>query len=74
MPPRSDPGAVPKTGGILSGSGDPSMKRFLRENWIYIVAPFVGVTLGGLAYQFVRGEQPRPAELQADVAERRKAA
>ena len=46
----------------------------LHALWIYIVAPFVGVTLGGLAYQFVRGEQPRPAELQADVAERRKAA
>jgi aquaporin NIP len=31
--------------------------------WLYIVAPLVGASLGGLAYQFVRGEQPRPAEL-----------
>ena len=38
-------------------SGDP------HALWLYIVAPLVGASLGGLAYQFVRGEQPRPAEL-----------
>jgi hypothetical protein len=39
----------------------------LHALWIYILAPIVGASLGGLAYQFVRGEQTRPAELQADV-------
>jgi hypothetical protein len=29
----------------------------------------IGASLGGLAYQFVRGEQPRPGELHA-TAER----
>ena len=35
----------------------------LHALWLYISAPLVGASLGGLAYQFVRGEQPRPAEL-----------
>ncbi len=35
----------------------------LHALWLYIVAPVVGVSIGGLAYQFVRGEQPRPADL-----------
>src|ERR671937_51903 len=35
----------------------------LHALWLYIVAPLVGAALGGLAYQFVRGEQPRAAEL-----------
>jgi len=30
--------------------------------WVYIVAPVVGTSLGGLAYQFVRGEHRPPAE------------
>src|SRR4051794_34176141 len=29
--------------------------------WIWIVGPVVGTALGALAYQFIRGEQPRPA-------------
>ena len=33
----------------------------LHALWIYILAPIVGASLGGLAYQFVRGEQTRPA-------------
>jgi glycerol uptake facilitator-like aquaporin len=28
----------------------------LRAIWIYLLAPLVGTALGGLAYQFVRGE------------------
>jgi len=27
----------------------------LHALWLYILAPIVGTTLGGLAYQFVRG-------------------
>ena len=35
--------------------------------WVYVLAPVVGTSLGGLAYQFVRGEHPQPAELHADA-------
>jgi len=38
-------------------SGDP------HALWLYIVAPVAGASAGGLAYQFVRGEPTRPAEL-----------
>lgn len=31
--------------------------------WLYIVAPLVGAALGAFAYQFVRGEQTRTAEI-----------
>lgn len=31
--------------------------------WIYLTAPFLGAVVGALAYQFVRGEQTRPAEI-----------
>jgi aquaporin Z len=40
----------------------------LHALWIYIVAPIAGASLGGLAYQFVRGEQTRPAEIRDPVA------
>ncbi len=34
----------------------------LHALWIYLLAPVLGAALGGLAYQFVRGEQPHAAE------------
>jgi aquaporin NIP len=33
----------------------------LHALWLYIVAPICGASLAALAYQFVRGEQTRPA-------------
>jgi MIP family channel proteins len=42
--------------GIVSGD--------LHAIWIYLLAPIVGTAIGGLAYQFVRGEATRPAELR----------
>ena len=33
--------------------------------WIYIAAPILGASVGGLAYQFVRGEQSGPASEDA---------
>jgi aquaporin NIP len=58
-------------GGPISGASINPMRSLgpalvagkLHALWLYIVAPLVGAALGGLAYQFVRGEQPRPAEL-----------
>jgi MIP family channel proteins len=38
--------------------------------WLYVLAPVVGASLGALAYQFVRGEQTRPA--LAAVPDRRR--
>ena len=34
--------------GIIAGN--------LHDIWIYLLAPIAGTALGGLAYQFVRGE------------------
>jgi glycerol uptake facilitator-like aquaporin len=36
----------------------------LHASWVYLTAPVLGASLGGLACQFVRGEQTRPAEVQ----------
>jgi len=60
-------------GGPISGASMNPMRSLgpalvsgdLHAIWIYIAAPLVGAVLGGLAYQFVRGEQPRPAELHS---------
>jgi aquaporin NIP len=61
-------------GGPISGASMNPMRSLgpalvsgdLRGLWVYILAPLVGAALGGLAYQFVRGEKPLPAELVAD--------
>jgi len=39
----------------------------LHALWIYILAPLVGASIGGLGYQFVRGEQPKPVGLEESV-------
>ncbi len=69
-------------GGPISGASMNPMRSLgpallsgdLYALWVYILAPIVGASLGGLGYQFVRGEQPRPAELKADAAAAEEAA
>lgn len=56
-------------GGPISGASMNPMRSLgpalvsgeLHALWIYLTAPVLGASLGGLAYQFVRGEQARPA-------------
>jgi MIP family channel proteins len=58
-------------GGPISGASMNPMRSLgpalvsgeLHALWLYLVAPVIGASLGALAYQFVRGEQSRPAEL-----------
>jgi MIP family channel proteins len=58
-------------GGPISGASMNPMRSLgpalvageLHALWLYIVAPIAGTSLGALAYQFVRGEATRPAEL-----------
>jgi aquaporin Z len=58
-------------GGPISGASMNPMRSIgpalvsgdLHALWLYIVAPLIGAALGGLAYEFVRGEQTRPADL-----------
>ena len=58
-------------GGPISGASMNPMRSLgpalvsgdLHALWLYIVAPVFGTSLGALAYQFVRGEEARPAEL-----------
>ena len=63
-------------GGPISGAsmnparsiGPALVSGNLHALWLYIAAPILGASLGGLAYQFVRGEQHRPAEIRETVA------
>jgi len=43
----------------------------LHALWLYIVAPVIGASIGGLAYQFVRGEQTQPGKLTNETEEAR---
>jgi MIP family channel proteins len=55
-------------GGPISGASMNPMRSLgpalvsgdLHALWIYLTAPIVGASIGGLAYQFVRGDQPVP--------------
>ena len=69
-------------GGPISGASMNPMRSMgpaiasgnFHALWLYIAAPLLGASLGGLAYQFVRGEQTRPAELQSELEQAEKAA
>ncbi len=55
-------------GGPISGAsmnparsiGPALVSGDLHSLWVYILAPLVGAAVGGLSYQFVRGESPAP--------------
>jgi len=59
-------------GGPISGASMNPARSFapavvsgdLHALWLYIAAPILGTSVGALAYQFVRGEHPRPAEIR----------
>jgi MIP family channel proteins len=63
-------------GGPISGAsmnparstGPALVSGNLHALWLYIVAPICGASLAALAYQFVRGEQTRPAPIAKEPA------
>jgi MIP family channel proteins len=60
-------------GGPISGAsmnparslGPAVVSGDLHALWIYLTAPILGAALGAIAYQFLREEETRPAELHA---------
>jgi len=61
------------SGGPISGAsmnparslGPALVSGDLHALWIYLTAPILGSALGAIAYQFLRDEEMRPAELHA---------
>jgi aquaporin NIP len=61
-------------GGPISGAsmnparslGPAVVSGDLHALWSYLTAPLLGAALGALAYQVVRGEETRPAELHTE--------
>jgi aquaporin Z len=46
----------------MRSAGPALVSGDLHALWLYIVAPVPGTSLGALAYQLVRGEEPQPTD------------
>jgi MIP family channel proteins len=63
-------------GGPISGASMNPMRSLgpalvsgdLHALWLYIVAPLVGASIGGVLYQFIRVETPEPASTAGPTA------